>query len=379
MASLPTSLDPLETSEHPDGLKATAAQRQLHAAHWAVRTQIIFALQGSECPRLEKRAFRIDQCCFAPILRKDAHGNASLDLQTCRDRLCPKCQHARGRKASAKISQTVCGWSSCRFVTLTLKAADQPLAETLARLAGCFRLLRRHPDWKSRVTKGVWSIEVVRNVISQHWHVHLHCLTEGAYFEQKLLSKIWKTVTGDSDIVDIRAVSDRDKTAKYIAAYISKPAEVFMWTDDEICEYADALHGRRLIHTFGAAHGQNLDPTPEPEALAGNDYVGPLENITRAAELGCPDAAHASEILRRLGRSFCEASGQPHKLSLAPAVKVEPWEHELLIACTARLHVLRCSSLPLFSEAPPAPPKRERQSKLFALVTDTLHGLPQPA
>lgn len=324
------SLEPFRNNRSHWDIPASAAQRRLFSKDWDIRARTIIALRTSDDPQLNRRAERIDGCCHTPQLRSDPHGKPSLLLSCCRDRLCPRCQGERGRKAAQKIAAHINTWSSCRFFTVTQAHRHEPLRESLDRLHANFRLLRRHPAWKQRVTQGVWSIEVTRNVDLGTWHVHVHILAAGGYFEQSLLSRLWHTITTDSKIVDVRAVHDREKTAKYIAAYVSKPFDAARWQPEEICEYAAALHGRRLVHTFGTSAIVNPDEAEPAPAVDKSELVCPLAWIANGADRAEPRAQHAMEILRRMGQTWALASGQEPRPKDLPSVPVEVWEHDFL-------------------------------------------------
>jgi hypothetical protein len=193
-----------------------------------------------------------------------------------------------------------------------------------------FKVLRLQKYWRQNVTKGVWSIEVTRNRNLGTWHAHLHLLIEGNFIPQVKLSEMWETATQGSMIVDIRAVHDREQTAKYIAEYVSKPFNVESWQPAEICEFANAMHGRRLVHTFGQAHGAKVDPAEEEETFPASELIGPLSYIAKACDQGDPKARHAMEILRRMGPIWADASGQTRNLPGLPRSPVEAWETQLV-------------------------------------------------
>lgn len=328
---------------------------------------MISALERSTNPKLEKRAARLDGCCSAPLLLRRTDGQASLSLQTCKDRLCPRCQRERGGVAARKITAVVRRWSTCRFATLTLRHRDAALADELGRLHEAFRSLRKTEGWRKRVRAGVWSIEVTRNKGTGRWHAHIHLLYAGEFFPQAELSRLWEEATGDSRIVDVRAVADREKTARYIAEYVAKPAEAGSWSEGEICEYAEAMHGRRLIHTFGAEHGANVDPEPASEVKEGAEIVAPLKFTLAAAKMGDEKAAHAIEILRRLGATYAMACGTDPLASTAVVVPVQLWEHEIVHREAKRCldeHILR----ELASLAPKPTPRRAERPRDAMLI-----------
>lgn len=367
----PTSLEALETTGWAPRI-GTASQRKLHQRWWGVRDRILTALENSADDTLTKRAQRLDGCCSAPLLGKGSNGEVSLQLQACRDRLCPRCQQHRGRQASTRIAALVSGWPSCRFATLTLLHRPGSLADELTRLHEAFRRLRKTPEWRARVNAGVWSIEVTRNPGTARWHAHVHLLYRGEFFPQKLLSELWKAATGDSMIVDVRAVPDREQTARYIADYVSKPADVERWSQEEICEYAAAMHGRRLLHTFGNAHGANVDPPEDTGPQAPAEFVAPIRHLIHAARSGDEEAKHAIEILRRLSGTAAAAAGADPIAKDAPHVPVEQWEHAIVLAAAKRCFDAFITA-ELASLAPPPAPRRAERPRAEMLIDVSRH------
>lgn len=349
--SCPTSLEPLETNKF-HSRPGTASQLRLHARWWRLRAKLINALENSCDEKLVKRSRRLDGCCCAPLLLRRTDGKAALSLQACKDRLCPRCQRERGSVAARRIAAAVRRWGTCRFITLTLRHREAGLAAELDRLHDAFRSIRKTEGWKERVVAGVWSIEVTRNRGTGRWHAHIHLLYHGDFFPQKTLSKLWEKATGDSSIVDVRAVPDRDQTARYIAEYVAKPADAETWSDEEICEYAAAMHGRRLIHTFGTEHGGVVDPAEEKATAEISEIVAPLRFTLAAAKTGDEEAGHAIEILQRLGPTYAMACGLEPLGPAAILTPVEDWEHELVHRVAKR-----CLDEHMAAElAPPARP-----------------------
>lgn len=364
--SFPTSLVPSETNGKKLRI-GTRSQMRLHARWWAVRDHIITAFESSDEPSLLKRAERLDGCCASPLVHGASNGKVSLVLQCCRDRLCPRCQRSRGLESARRITELVKGWNSCRFATLTLKHTGATLSSELDRLHASFRSLRKERLWKERVSEGVWSVEVTRNTSRQSWHVHVHLLYQGEFFPQKQLSDLWLKITSDSQIVDIRAVPDREKTARYIAEYVSKPLDAERWSHEEICEYAEAMHGRRLIHTFGKAHGTKVDEPEIEEKHEATEFVAPLRPLIAAADNNDREAKHAIEILCRISRTYAEAAGEIPRAAHAVMPPVEDWEHAIVLREARRAF----SDLIARSEgrdnaaAPPPRPVKTRQAVLF--------------
>lgn len=320
-----SSLEALETNESARWAE-TRGQAALHAKWSAERAFIISALLGGKNRRLWKRASKIEQCCAFPGVGKDCKNRPILFLHRCKDRMCSRCQCQRGRVATEKISSKVRGMNAARFMTLTLKHRQASLSGELVRLASAFKSLRKEPLWKERVVSGVYAIEVTRNAQTALWHVHLHVIVDGGFIAQPQLSALWLKATGDSAIVDIRAVHDRNRTAKYIAAYVSKPSEVKGWPDSAVREYAEALHGRRMVHTFGKLHGESIDPGEKDVENKGVKEICSLHRLRVRASLGNVDAERACEILARCGNMWRMSMGLSPLPSSTPTVVVEDWE-----------------------------------------------------
>jgi hypothetical protein len=144
------------------------------------------------------------------------------------------------------------GDGECRFVTLTLKHGDAPLAVQLDRLVSCFKLLRKHPDVADRIQGGAWFIEVKLSKDKARWHPHLHVIVAGRFIDYKTLSRAWLAVTGDSYITDIQAIGDPRRRAAYVTKYSTKPLhnEVTL-IPAKLDEFVLAIKGRRLYQCFG--------------------------------------------------------------------------------------------------------------------------------
>lgn len=316
----------------------TDSQKRLHFGTFPARRVVMTALRQSREPQLQKQYRRIENCCAHPLIGLSG-GKPKPILMCCRDRMCPRCQAERGNRCAARVLFITNGFDSIRFVTLTQKSrAGEPLADSIKRLHRSFGKLRQLPAWRHRVKGGTASLEVTRNTKDRTWHCHLHLLVDGEYFDQKQLSKLWLAVTGDSPIVDIRAVHSKKSAADYVARYVAKPAEVERWGNAAICEYALALRGKRMVQTFGHAHGITADEAPEAETAGITETVCSVAKLKSAAALGDERSERALEILSRSGATWRYVLGLPPRSGQEPALPpVEQWEHEIVIACCRRL------------------------------------------
>lgn len=385
--SSPTSLVHLETNDQgPSDFRSgddgpvrwaqTASQRQLHGRWWAERNRIIDALLVGSAA-LEKRALRIDGCCSHPALTKKQNGSVSMVLYCCRDRMCPRCQLNRGSQAARRIGSIIHAMNAPRTIELTVRHRLAPLAGEIDRLWSCFRELRRSKIWKQFVRGGVGVLEITINESDRTWHPHLHLVYDGEFFPYKLLSAEWERITKDSRVVWIKPVHDRAKTANYVGRYLAKSMDATTLTDVEIREFAEAVHGRRLVFTFGKTHNANPDPRPEPESHATDEPLLSLHRITGSADLGNPRAQRVVDLLRNVSPVWCSAlgylpfstGGKPQPLTLADNQFIVDVCNELLTEPTLHTEV---------AEADAAAARRNAAELNQLLLGDFDEGPPHP-
>ncbi len=106
----------------------------------------------------------------------------------------------------------------------------------------------------------MWFFQIKKSKADGFWHPHLHVLISGRFLLHSELVTLWNDITGDSKIVDIRAVEDSEKSAKHIARYAVKPGNILEFSLDDACDMIAALKGRRLVGVFGTAKNVSLRP-----------------------------------------------------------------------------------------------------------------------
>jgi hypothetical protein len=148
------------------------------------------------------------------------------------------------------------------MLTLTLKHIGESLSEQIERLRKSFIALRKRKFWKECVTGGLWFMEITFNKVTCEWHTHFHVLLDGSYIPQKKLSREWLTVTGDSSIVDIRAIKNKNKLAKYVAKYVAKIMDITVLETQQRIELFASVHGKHTAGTFGNARYIKLTTKP---------------------------------------------------------------------------------------------------------------------
>lgn len=178
----------------------------------------------------------------------------------CGLRWCPTCQRHKQSFITQEVQDWISGVELPKFLTLTLKHSDDPLEDQIRRLYECFQKLRKWKRFQAYVYGGVWFFQVKRSKESGQWHPHLHILLCSEYMPHERISSMWLECTGDSDIVDIRAVKSPQQVASYVARYATNPAELETMSEADAIEVFDALHSRRLYGKFGIASALRFTP-----------------------------------------------------------------------------------------------------------------------
>ena len=247
---LPVAGDPVEDVGIP-GSTPTLSESFRHSG-WATSRRLIYhALIGTR--QAVSRIARFCTCGVdAWVLRRiDKPDEFRLATSACRDRLCLPCSRDRAATIRHNVVERLNG-RPCRFITLTLKGSQEPLAVVITRLLACFRRLRHRRFWSSHVKGGIGFVEFKWSPKFQGWHVHLHTITHGRYVPKQDLVAEWYAVTGDSIIVDIAFVRQEQKVIDYVTKYVTKP-----WERDDIHaeqrlnEIILGTKGKRLIMGFG--------------------------------------------------------------------------------------------------------------------------------
>jgi hypothetical protein len=94
--------------------------------------------------------------------------------------------------------------------------------------------------------------------VGSKWNLHIHVLLYGHYVPQREISEYWEELTGDSRIVDIRAVKKPRQGVNYLLKYITKPKKFD--NPKETAHYLNLLLGVRRIRAYGIFYGQGLLP-----------------------------------------------------------------------------------------------------------------------
>ena len=280
-------------------LKSTACEIQEYIKTIADRTRIRDT-QGKPQPDAEANlASRVASgltSCANYLVFHDYHTIDQRKLvkaRTCKQHLvCPFCAKRRAGKMMAqyvqKIDQVLSESPSLKpiMITLTVKNGSD-LAERFNHMNSALkRLLERRRDW---IKKGwgktefrkldglVYSCEFTFNP-DTGWNPHVHILTLAHdWIDREALSSEWKSVTGDSFIVDVRRIKNKSTNIDSGSDMLAGIAEVMKYAlkfsdlpPDQVWTAYTTLRGKRLMGSVGSLRGVQI-----PDSLLDD----PLEDL----------------------------------------------------------------------------------------------------
>lgn len=110
------------------------------------------------------------------------------------------------------------------------------------------------------------------------WHPHLHIITGGNWIDHRLIREEWLRLTGDSHIINIKALPRTNDVGAYIAKYVTKGTSVEVWNHPEIsAEWIEAIKGVRTCATFGDWRGIRL--TDNVDSADDWKYIDTLDKM----------------------------------------------------------------------------------------------------
>jgi hypothetical protein len=291
------------------------------------RRQTIAALTTDDRPEeVQRMGGRVAACCAAPHFATDSHGLPYLCVPRCRCRMCPLCQRQRSVDLAKRLGELVGAMDSPRMFTLTLKSSTAPLREQLTRLAAAFRRLRQQDRWEALIDGGVLVIEVTRHRGTGLYHPHLHLIATGRFFPQPQLKAMWLKATGDSDIVWISAVADRRASARYLAKYVAKSADLYDWPVDAIADFALQTRGLRMCGTYGSLRKEPLVSDVDEAEPRGYGELCTVASLRYAVSIAIPEATEALTLLCSIAPDWARRCGFDPTDDPAPAPTAAHWE-----------------------------------------------------
>lgn len=282
-------LDGLETSGFDNG---NLSQTFRHSGWARQRRKVCIGLEDAGTSQTRQEAFAFcGSTCYVFRSRSDP-SEVRLGASCCHDRFCLPCASTRSRVIAANVASYL-DRGQCRFITLTLRHNDLGLASQIERLYVSFKKLRATTLWRATQRGGVAFLEVKRSRDRLSWHPHFHVLTQGKWIDGLKLANEWKTITGDSFIVDVAFVPNAEAVVRYVTKYASKPFDPTLFeSPDVLVEAIIALKSRRMAINFGNWKGLQVTHKPSEEAW---ENIGHLETLLMATARG---DAQATALVR---------------------------------------------------------------------------------
>lgn len=236
-------------------------------------TATVEAITARKHPRTEIHLESLLNCSTqAYFVRNDETGEVRVHSNRCRQRWCPICAQTLANWRTMSLLDYTKKLDRPKFVTLTLKHSPAPLRHQIDSLYNSFKSLRKCKLLKKHILGGVWFFQVKQSKTDGLWHPHLHIVADSNYLPKDELSRAWLRITHTSKIVDVRLIKKPKQTAKYVARYSARPANLAELSLCRRLELIEAMAGRRLCGTWGTARQVQLKP---PQS----DDVGKWINI----------------------------------------------------------------------------------------------------
>jgi len=214
-----------------------------------------------------------------------ACGTKPLPFKCNMYRICSHCGDKRFSKVRWKLFHVLKKYPlprhrraiGLRLLTLTI-VDGRSLKEAYEHLRDSFSKMKRSNFWKSTCgVKGyMMAVEAKphRTESGRVWHVHAHFVVMSGYIPagrqdvnqetgKTPLADAWYEATGDSYIVDAKAINTYKGAAGYVLKYVTKGSSADC-DAEELAELYDTMHGRRMLSTGGELFGQFKNLPNEP-------------------------------------------------------------------------------------------------------------------
>ena len=213
---------------------------------------------------LYDRGFLIENC--GNTLQFNKSGDL-VSADFCRQRLCPNCQRRNSLKmySKFKVVESDLAKQEYRFIhlVLTIKNCDESdLSDTVTMLYKASSKFFADKRIKQGFKGALRCLEVSYNKMDCNFHPHLHCLvavkksyfTSRYYLNRDKIAEIWKKHLKIDYIPQVWLTKCDDNAVAEVVKYAVKPLELCMSEvvrRNVLVALHGALHGRRLVQTYG--------------------------------------------------------------------------------------------------------------------------------
>jgi len=258
-------LDSIETSVAPEIPTCYAdTRRSNHKKEFEAAVSLYEALDSTEGSH--RTAQLLDCRKFAWFAWHKETCKVKVIANACKLRWCPVCAESRQMHIREQVTAYIKTIRRPRLLTLTMSHSSDPLQEQVDRLYHAFRLLRKHRAIARLIRGGCWFFQIKKSKRDGCWHPHLHIILDSDYINKFTMSQEWFLTTGNSYIIDIRAITDPGKVADYVSRYCAKPCNLSDFTEADRIEVATVLYGKRICGSFGTGAKCRFASKPPQDA-----------------------------------------------------------------------------------------------------------------
>lgn len=240
---------------------------------------------------------------------------------SCSVRICPHCAYRRTLILADRIERFAVGKTGLRYAVLAERNC-RDLEEGEALLWKAWTRLRRSVRWKAHVVGSIVAMEVTYNSDNNTFHPHLNVLLEGDYFPFDELNQAWIEATDRRGRTSFIRAADAG-TIRELIKYITKVVD-FIGHPDALDVFLTAIHGRRLIRTYGSFYGLKVADEEQPYGADCPD-CGPNLHVS-TVKLGYVSPRQISLDLKGVFR--VKRSQREVDRDLADAARFDPGEIE---------------------------------------------------
>lgn len=306
----PSLLDSLETTAHD-----VLPSNYQHVKFSQYRTELEVAINlycRLDTVNRHDRVENLLNCRhYAWFVRHEDTGHVKVVANACHLRWCPVCAASKRWQIKCAVSKWLKTVKRPKFMTFTIKHSTESLPDQIKRLYKAYRLFRQHKLLKKKQRGGVWFFQLKRSKKTGEWHPHLHVVVDMDYINKVEIQDEWLLVTGDSFVVDIRAIKNPGKVVDYVSRYCATPCNLSDFTSSDQDTIATSLAGRRLCGRFGTGSQCCFKPERPVDfakwqqviswsnCILNRELDSTLQNVIQAWSSGMAlDAQTASNISR---------------------------------------------------------------------------------
>lgn len=256
-----------------------------------------------------KAAARLRACGTPMPLKCKDCGVRTMIRFRCTLRVCPECSRVRAEKLRAvwqRVFRTlgalrVIDYRKLSLLTLTIRT-DGDVRSRLGRMIRCVNLF-----WKQTWGAERGSGALIAYEVGENYNVHAHILLHGRYISHSRLVRIWREITGDSFVLDIRRVRGLDGAILEVLKYVTKG--IVGGTDPyKIALIHMAFRGRRRVVTKGVFYNIGVRVTDSLACASCGGSLGLDYPMTSEHERGPLPFRSFRVTIRNLERMLLDTS-----------------------------------------------------------------------